>query len=335
MSKLICVNKNGLYCPEGDFYIDPWRPVEKAVITHAHSDHARWGSKHYLSASGSEFLLRKRLGEDISLETVLYNQSIKIGSVSVTFIPAGHILGSAQIKVKRNGEVWVVSGDYKREADPTCESFEPVKCNTFISEATFALPVYKWRDQSGVFAEINNWWKENSESGVTSILYSYSLGKAQRLIAGIDHSIGPVFVHGSVASINEAYIKSGIKIPELKNVTEVINKNEFEKAVVIAPPSESSPGWLRRFRKYQTAFASGWMQIRGNRRRRNADRGFVISDHVDWYGIISTIKESEAENVLLTHGYTDAIVKYLREKGCNAASLKTAYSSEREEEIVE
>ncbi|HVO74415.1 MAG TPA: ligase-associated DNA damage response exonuclease [Ignavibacteriaceae bacterium] len=335
MSNLICVNKNGLYCPRGDFYIDPWRPVEKAVITHAHSDHARWGSRYYLCTTGSELLLRRRLGEEVSIETVPYHRTKKIKDVSVTLVPAGHMLGSAQIKVEYNGEIVVVSGDYKLDADPTCESFEPVNCNTFISEATFALPIYKWKDPAGVFKEINNWWKENSEAGVTSILYGYSLGKAQRLIAGIDNSIGPVFVHGSVASMNEAYIRSGVRIPELKNLTDTADKAELEKAMVIAPPSASSPGWLRRFKKYRTAFASGWMQIRGNRRRRNVDRGFVISDHADWYDIISTIKETGAENVLLTHGYTDAVVKYLRECGCNAASLKTAYSSEGEEVLEE
>jgi putative mRNA 3-end processing factor len=210
-----------------------------------------------------------------------------------------------------------------------------VKCHTFISEATFALPIYKWKNPAGIFTEINSWWRENSEAGVTSILYGYSLGKAQRLIAGIDHSIGHVFVHGTVVSMNEAYRKSGVKIPELKNVIDAADRKELEKALIVAPPSATSPGWLRRFKKYQTAFASGWMQIRGNRRRRNVDRGFVISDHADWDGIISTIRETEAENVLLTHGYTDPIVKYLRENGCNAASLKTAYSSEGEEVLDE
>ncbi len=329
-SKLLKLTDRGLFCEEGNFYIDPWRPVEKAVITHAHSDHARAGSKFYLAEKHNEALLKLRLGEDIILQTVNYFEKLKIGDVTVSFHPAGHILGSAQIRIELNGEVWVVSGDYKIEADLTCEPFEPVKCNTFITESTFGLPIYKWCPQNEVYEDINNWWLKNNSNGITSVIFGYSLGKAQRIIAHLDDTIGPIFSHGAVENINFCYREEGINLPATTYVNQVEDKKIFKGGIVVAPPSADYAVWTKKFGTISTAFASGWMQIRGNRRRRSVDRGFVLSDHADWDDILNTVKETGAENILVTHGYSSVLVKWLNEIGCNADVLQTKYEGEIE-----
>lgn len=319
-----------MYCKEGDFYIDPWKGVDKALITHAHSDHARFGSSNYLAVKESEYLLRLRLGQDIVLQTVNYGENITINNVNVTFFPAGHVLGSSQIRIEHNGEVWVVSGDYKTEEDFTCERFEPVKCNTFITESTFALPIYKWCPQDEIFTEINQWWKRNKENNVASIIFGYSLGKAQRVISGLDPSIGPILTHGAVENVNQCYRNSGIRLPSTQYIGEVVDKNLFGSAVIIAPPSADSGIWVKKFKNYSASFASGWMQIRGNRRRRSVDRGFVLSDHADWNGLLSTVKETGAEKIYVTHGYSSSFVKYLCESGYDAEAVQTQFEGEGE-----
>jgi len=321
----------GLYCRAGNFYIDPWQQVENAVITHGHGDHARRGSKHYLAVKSSAGILRTRLGEDVSLQTVEYGETISLNGLKVSLHPAGHILGSAQIRLERGGEVWAVSGDYKVEADATCAPFEPLKCHTFVSESTFGLPVFKWQPQAEIFAGINNWWRQNRERGLTSILFAYSLGKAQRIIAGLDSSIGPILTHGAVENMNRCYRAAGIMLPATRYAADSGAKPEFAGAMVIAPPSADSPAWTKKFLPAAKAFASGWMQVRGNRRRRSVDRGFVLSDHSDWSGLNSAIRQTGAETIWVSHGYTAEMVRWLQEKGLDAKAVATQFAGERDE----
>jgi putative mRNA 3-end processing factor len=324
---LIEITDAGIYCRPGDFFIDPWQAVDRAVITHAHADHARPGCARYLASTESEGILRLRLGQDIRLQPVAYSEKVTLNGVAVSLHPAGHVLGSAQIRIEHRGEVWVVSGDYKIEMDTTCAAFEQLKCHTFITESTFGLPVFKWRPQADIFADINNWWKTNQAQGKTSVLYAYSLGKAQRVIAGLDAAIGPIFTHGAVENINQCYQQAGIPLPVTRRVATVADKNAFAGAMVVAPPSADTPAYTKKFADPSKAFTSGWMQIRGMRRRRVVDRGFVLSDHTDWNGLIDTIMASEAETVRVTHGYSAEVVQYLREQGLNAHQVDTQFSS--------
>ncbi len=332
---MIVTTENGLYCPAGDFYIDPWRAVDTAVITHAHSDHARYGSKKYICAKQSEGILRYRLGEDFTADTMAYGEVVKLGDVEVSLHPAGHILGSAQVRVSYQGEVWVASGDYKREPDSTCAPFEPIECDTFITESTFGLPIYSWQSDSEVFAEINQWWRKNAEDGKASLILGYSLGKAQRILRGIDSSIGPIYTHGAIKALNEIYRASGISLPDTQRVPLIKGTKSYAGALIVAPPAVQGSAWVKRFGTVSIAFASGWMRIRGMRRRHAVDRGFVLSDHADWPSLLRTIKETGAKRVLVTHGYSDVLVRYLREIGVDANTMETQYQGESEENVVE
>lgn len=330
---LLELDHNGLYCAAGDFYVDPWRPVKRAVITHAHADHARPGSASYLIATPGLYVSRWRLGDDAVIQTASYGETVIINGVQLSFHPAGHILGSAQIRVAYQGDVWVVSGDYKVEPDPTCAAFEPVPCQTFITEATFGLPIYRWPEQAAVFAEINQWWRQNQAEGKASVLFAYALGKAQRVLAGVDSAIGPIFVHGAVHNMNGMYRRSGIQLPETTYVNDAPPKTDWSQALIVAPTSARGTPWLRRFGRLSTAFASGWMRVRGQRRRRSIDRGFILSDHVDWRGLMQTIQTTGAERVLVTHGNVPVVVRYLREeKGIEAYGLDTPYATTAEGE---
>ncbi|GAB5466489.1 MAG: ligase-associated DNA damage response exonuclease [Candidatus Kapaibacteriales bacterium] len=328
---LLRPNEYGLYCEIGDFYIDPWRPVKRAIITHGHSDHSRWGHKHYLATGLSEGIMRRRLG-DINLQTMPYGHSKTIKGVKVSFHPAGHLLGSAQVRVEHKGEVWVVTGDYKLGKDKTCAEFEPVKCNTFITESTFGLPIYRWKPEAELETEMNEWWKKNAEQGKTSLIYAYSLGKAQRVISCLDPSIGTIYTHGSVEKMNDAYREKGVDLPPTKYLLSEDNKENYKTGIVIAPPSFDNAASLRRFKQKARAFASGWMQIRGNRRRRGIEKGFVMSDHADWPGLISAIEATGAENIMVTHGYTQVLSKWLTEQGYNAVPLETQYQGTEDED---
>ena len=325
---LVVQRPEGLYCPPGDFYIDPWRPVERAVITHAHADHARTGHAHYLAAAAAEHVLRTRLGE-IALETLPYGESREIGGARVSLHPAGHVLGSAQVRIEHCGEVWVVSGDYKLGADRTCAPFEPQRCDTFITESTFGLPIYRWADDAVVFADIDAWWAANAAAGRASVLFCYAFGKAQRILAGIDSSIGPIVVHGAVEPLNAAYRASGVALPATFRVTD-LPREALRRALVLAPPSAQGSPWLRRFGDYSDAFASGWMQLRGARRRRALDRGFVLSDHADWPGLQNAIRATGASQVIVTHGYVPVMVRWLREQGLRAEAFETEFNDELE-----
>jgi len=328
---LLCMTDRGLYCPDGDFYIDPWKPVERAVITHAHSDHARWGMKRYLCSEESEMVLRLRVGMDANVDALGFGEILSINGVNVSLHPAGHILGSSQVRVEHQGRVYVVSGDYKTEADPTCSSFEPVRCHTFVTESTFGLPIYRWPSQETVMDQINEWWRANKAAGKCSLLMGYALGKSQRALAGLDPSIGPIFLHGAVQKLTQAYRSHGIRLPETKTVSEVDRKFDWSQALVIAPPSANGTPWLRRFGDHSTGFMSGWMAIRGARRRRAVDRGFILSDHVDWPSLMTAISETEAEAVWVTHGYSSVVVRYLEEQGLEAHVLETRWEGEQDE----
>lgn len=334
LQDLITLRPEGLYCEAGGFFIDPWRPVERAVITHAHADHARSGTRHYLSSARGEAVLRTRLGK-IDLECLAWGEKRCIGDVTVSLHPAGHVLGSAQVRVERAGEVWVASGDYKTEPDVTCDAFEPVRCHTFITESTFGLPVYRWPAPEQVFAEISQWWQQNARDGRISVLYCYSFGKAQRVIAGVQSGIGPIICHSAVEPLNAAYRQSNVALPPTFTVTDFKDKTAMAGALVVAPPSVAGSTWMRRFGKASDAFASGWMRLRGARRRRALDRGFVLSDHADWPGLQSAISATGAHRVIVTHGYEAVMVRWLQEQGLQAQSFETQFVGEQGDEPAE
>jgi len=333
-TELLTLSDAGLYCAVGDFHIDPWRPVPRAVITHAHGDHARRGSASYLTTHEGARVLRTRMGPDAAIQTVNYGEAVNHNGVRVSLHPAGHILGSAQIRVEYDGEIWVASGDYKIEADPTCTPFEAVRCHTFITESTFGLPIYRWPGTDKVFAGINAWWRANREEGKATIIYGYALGKAQRLLAGVDASIGPIFTHGAVERLNADYRATGIPLPPTTYAA-AANKADFAGSLIVAPPSAHGTTWLRRFGNVSTGFASGWMQIRGKRRQKAVDRGFVLSDHVDWTGLSGAIKATGASRVWVTHGYTAVVVRWLQEQGYDSRAIETRFSGEGEEPEIE
>lgn len=328
---LIVQRPEGLYCPPGDFYIDPWRPVARAVITHAHADHARVGHGHYLAAAPGAGVLRARLG-DIALQALDYGTAIDHHGVRISLHPAGHVLGSAQVRLEQGGRVWVAAGDYyvsgAGDDNLTCAPFEPLSCHCFITESTFGLPIYRWRPQRALYAEIDAWWRANAAASRPSLLMGYSFGKAQRLLAGVDASIGPIVVHGAVEPLNRAYRAAGVALPPTRLVSEVSDKSEFKRALIIAPPSAAGSPWTRRFPDHSDAFASGWMQLRGARRRRGVDRGFVLSDHADWPGLQRAIAATGCERVIVTHGYEAVLVRWLQEQGLEASSFHTEYGDE-------
>ncbi|MBM3339370.1 MAG: ligase-associated DNA damage response exonuclease, partial [Betaproteobacteria bacterium] len=308
----------GLYCPAGDFYIDPWRPVERAVITHAHADHARGGHQHYLSHVDAAQILKTRLGGAISLQTLKYAEVIKLGGVQLSLHPAGHVLGSSQIRMVHQGQVWVVSGDYKIEAEPSCQAFEPLRCDVFVTESTFALPIYCWEPQSMVIEQISAWWQANAAKGIYSVLYTYSLGKAQRLAIALPE--GPVWVHPAVDAIHACYRNAGRKIPLMPCWH--VEQKPPAGSLLLVPPAIADSSALSRLAGYEDASVSGWMRLRGIRKRRALDRGFVMSDHADWPGLLWAIRQTGAQKIFVTHGQVDVLVRYLCEQGLDAAPLQ-------------
>ncbi len=301
MGAILELRAEGLYCPAGGFHVDPWRPVERALITHAHGDRALPGSGAYLTTQAGEALLRARVGEEAAIETLEYGERRTIGGAVVSFHPAGHMLGSAQIRIEQGGEVWVFSGDYKLAPDPTCAPFEPLRCHTFLTEAVFALPIFRWPVEAETIAAIHAWWRTNREAGKTSLLYASAPGRAQRVLAELDYSIGPVIVHEEIEKYNAIYSLVG-RTP-----------------------------WSKRFAPASTALVSGWMRVRGTRRRRALDRGFILSDHADWPGLLRAISETGAETVWTTHGFRDPLARWLGEHGRQATAIETRFAGERGE----
>jgi putative mRNA 3-end processing factor len=332
--KTLTETSSGLWCAAGRFHIDPWEPVDRAVITHAHGDHARPGSAAYLCSRSCEPLLRRRFGTDVTIESRPYGQPLTLGDVRVSFHPAGHVLGSAQIRIEGSDGVWVVAGDYKRAADPTCTPFEPVPCDVFVTESTFGLPIYRWDPAEAVIADIASWWAANAEAGRTSVLFCYTLGKAQRLLAELmritDRS---VYVHGMMLGMIDAYRQSGVAMLPVEPVIELTSRRRskatsFAGELVLAPLSARGTPWMRRLGDISDAFASGLMRVRGVRRQRGYDRGFVLSDHADWPALLDTIAETGASRVLATHGHAEPLARYLSQHGLESGVIRTAWEGE-------
>ena len=324
---------DGIYCAAGDFYIDPWRPVPRALITHGHADHARWGMGNYLATDIAAPVMRHRLG-DIALDTITYGERRVIGDATVSFHPAGHVPGSAQIRVEVAGEVWVASGDYKVVDDGLSTPFEPVKCHHFITESTFGLPVFRWQDQAVIATQINDWWAGCAAAGKTAFLGCYALGKAQRLMSMLNPEIGPILTHTAIENTNAVMRDQGIDLVDTIRADADLTPKDHPGALVLAPPSALGSAWARKFGARETAFASGWMAVRGIRLRRAGDRGFVISDHADWVGLLSAIKETGAENIYVTHGYTDIFARYLNVEGWNAEVVPTEFGGDEAEDAT-
>jgi putative mRNA 3-end processing factor len=317
----------GIYCPPADVYIDPWKPVKRALITHGHGDHARWGSDHYLCTRSAKPVIRSRLGP-INIETIDYGESRSINGVRFSFHPAGHIVGSAQIRAEYQGEIWVASGDYKLENDGLAEAFEPITCHTFITECSFGLPIYNWPKQEEVFADINNWWAKNKLEGKVSVLTGYALGKAQRLMHGLDHSIGRIFSHGAVENINEVIRGQGIALPHSTRLTQSTKKWQVEGAIIISPPYAVNSPLVRRFLPTSLGMVSGWMLLAGAKDRFNAERGFILSDHADWDGLNQAVAATGAEHIIATHGFTAEFSQWLRAQGYDAKAEHTEFEGE-------
>lgn len=325
----------GIYCPQADVYIDPWLPVNKALITHAHSDHARPGSKAYLCHHDTVALLRLRLGEDILVEGIAYNTPVAINGVKISFHPAGHIIGSAQIRLEYKGEIWVVSGDYKLQHDGISVPFEPVRCHHFITESTFGLPVYQFPEPVQVYTDINSWWQQNAALDINSVIIGYALGKAQRIIHYLDPGIGGIYVHGAVDNINKTLEGHGLQLKPSLRILPDMQRKDIKGAVIVAPPSAIGTSWMNRFAPFSLGICSGWMQLRGTRRRRSADRGFILSDHCDWQQLNTAVKETGAEKIYVTHGYKSAFSRWLTEEcGVQAYEVDTLYESDEQETIT-
>lgn len=336
MRPLVETTPAGLYCTAGGFYIDPWQPLpgSHAIITHAHSDHAKLGAEHYLTSRSGEQLLRVRLGAEASITPLDFGARRTIGDVTVSLHPAGHVLGSAMIRIEHQGEVWVLSGDYATIRHDAAEPMEPVKCHVFFTESTFALPIYRWKQQAEIAADLNAWWAANQREGRASVVFGYSLGKAQRLLAMLDASIGPIIVHGAILPFLPHYARSGVHLPAVLHADDPDAKKAGANAMIIAPPSADNSPWLRRFRDPATAFASGWMRIRGTRRRRSVDRGFVLSDHADWPGLLDTIRATGASRIGAMHGSTRPFSRWLREQGLDSFEVSTRYEGGEDDESL-
>ena len=319
----------GLFCPAGSFHVDPWGAAERAVITHAHGDHARLGSASYLCAEPCLPVLRRRFGPDALIESLPYGQRTRIGDVALSFHPAGHVLGSAQVRIEGADGVWVAAGDYKRAADPTCAPFEPIRCDTFITESTFGLPIYRWDSTASVIADIHGWWEKNRGDGRASVLFCYTLGKAQRLLAELAGVTDrEVLVHGMMLGMIDVYRTAGIPMLPVRIVTERKRGTSFAGELVLAPLSARGTPWMRRLGEFSDAFASGLMRVRGVRRQRAFDRGFVLSDHADWPALLATIGETGASRVLASHGHAAPLARHLSESGLDAGVIRTAWEGE-------
>jgi putative mRNA 3-end processing factor len=331
---LLRLTDRGLYCEAGDFYIDPWSTVDRAVVTHAHGDHVAWGCRAYLTSTPGAPVLRARLDPTAHIQGADYRATLDMHGVRLSLHPAGHILGSSQVRVERAGEVWVVSGDYKTDPDPTCEPYESVRCHTFVTECTFGLPVYRWPETASVVADLHGWWRANQSAGKATLLFGYALGKAQRLIAALDPAVGPILTHGAVERMNAVYRAAGVPLPPTTHAA-ASDRRTYPRAIIIGPPMAAGSPWARRFGLQSTGFASGWMAVRGARRRHGVDRGFPISDHVDWPSLLSAIDATGAQRVWATHGYTGALVRWLSERGLDAAALETRFAGELDDALDE
>jgi len=330
MSRMLAETAAGLYCADGDFHVDPWGPVPRALITHAHGDHARAGSAAYLCADACAPLLRRRFGPEAVVESVAYGQPIAMGSTRVSFHPAGHVLGSAQIRIEGPDGVWVVAGDYKQAADPTCAPFEVVRCDAFVTESTFALPIYRWDETPVVIDELAAWWDANRARGLASVVFCYTIGKAQRLLAELMRiTDDTVLVHGMLQPMIEVYREAGVALLPTATLVDRPRGTSFAGSLILAPLSARGTPWMRRIGELSDGLASGLMRVRGVRRQRAYDRGFVLSDHADWPALLDTVRDTGAGRVFATHGHAEPLARYLREQGYDAGILRTAWEDER------
>jgi len=331
---LVVRRPEGLYCPAGDFFIDPWRKVDRAVITHAHADHARTGHRLYLAARRGVGVLRARLGR-IDVTGLDWGEQVAIGDARVSLHPAGHILGSAQVRIEAAGQVWVVAGDYclstGGDTNPTCEPFEPVRCDCFVTEATFGLPIYRWPRHADVFDDMARWWQSNAAAGEASLVGAYSLGKTQHVLAAIEPGIGPIYVHPAAAAINAAHVAEGVALPPTRPWSELEDPRALRGALVVAPPGAQAPWRWQRAVRVREAFASGWMQQHGARHRAGLDRGFVLSDHADWPGLLAAVEATRCARVIVTHGDEAVLVRALGEKGLACGTFRTAFGDDPED----
>ena len=327
---LISFTSRGIYCAQGDFYIDPWQPVNYAVTTHGHADHVRFGNGAYLCHTLTGLIIKKRISEELNVQTMAYGEITQRNGVSISFFPAGHIIGSAQVRLEYKGEICVVSGDYKLEDDGISPQFESVKCHSFVTESTFGLPIYKWLPQSVVFSNIKAWLSDNLSKGKTGILVAYSLGKAQRLIQNLAGDV-PVYVHQSIGGINDVMRNAGIPLPETITISPEITKDELQKGIVIVPPVMRDSRWIKTLQHPVTGVCSGWMQVRANRRWESIDAGFPLSDHADWPALLTAVRDTGAEKVWVTHGFTSVFSRYLTELGLDAQEVATKYGTEDDE----
>lgn len=321
MNNPLEVRPEGLYCKPGDFYIDAWEPVKNCIITHGHSDHARFGHQHYISTENTADIILRRLGQECSIEKLPYDKKVKFNGCWVSLHPAGHILGSAQVRIETNRSVCVVSGDYKRAVDKSCEPFSLQECDIFVTESTFGLPIYTWENADATARKIYEWWQENKVQGFASVLFCYALGKAQRLLSLLQsYTEEPIYAHGAILPLADLYRDKGISLAKYLPVGEKTG-GKFSGNLILAPPSAKGSPWMRRFFPYRTALASGWMQVRGVRRRKNLDRGFALSDHADWPDLLKTVSETKASLILTTHGNASILAKYLQEQNVKAYPL--------------
>ena len=327
-NQLIKFTKKGIYCPQGKFYLDPWQKVDYAIISHGHADHARWGMKHYLCTNESLPILKHRLGAEITIQSIGYGEALDINGVKVSFHPAGHVIGSAQIRLEYKGYIVVFTGDYKTQPDFITTPFESIKCHTFITESTFGLPIYNWKSEEELQKELHAWVQTNRLNNRASVFLGYSLGKAQRLLSLLEGVDDDIYVHRSIHNLNQAIQETGVKLPKTKLWSADLDKKVLQNKVIVAPPAILGSRMLKRLPNPATAICSGWMQIRGNRRWQSVDAGFAVSDHADWNGLIDAVKSSEAEQVYVTHGYQAVFSKYLNETGIKADELVTEYGDE-------
>ena len=333
LDPLLQLCPQGLYCPAGDFFIDPMLPVARAVVTHAHGDHARAGSGQYHVAAAGLALMRERLGADAVIQAHAYGEPFELREVTVSLHPSGHILGAAQVRMAHGGRVVVVSGDYKRDPDPTCAPFEPVRCDVFVTESTFGLPVYRWPPMAQVIDEVLAWWDDCARRKVPAVLFCYALGKAQRLLAELaGRTDRTVYLHGAMLRLVAGYRQAGVRMVPTEAVSDEAKGRDFAGELILAPPSAAGSPWMKRFAKASTGFASGWMQIRGNRRRRGYDRGFVVSDHADWPGLLQSVTDSGASRIYVTHGDGDVLIRHLRELGHDVEPLRVTRGADAESE---
>lgn len=328
--KLVKFTKKGIYCIPGKFYLDPWLPVDYAIISHGHADHSRSGMKHYLCHNDSKAIIKHRLGHDIDIESMGYDEPKMVNGVQVSFFPAGHVIGSAQIRLEYKGFVVVFTGDYKVKDDHLTVPFEPVKCHEFITESTFGLPIYNWLPEDDIQKQMQNWVHNNQQHNRTSVFIGYSLGKAQRIMKLME-GVDKMYVHSAIHNLNNAIEGSGIALPKTELLTYDFKKEDLQNRIVIVPPALLGSKLLKKIPNAATAICSGWMQIRGNRRWQAVDAGFAVSDHADWNGLLSAVKATEAEKVYVTHGSQATFSKYLNEIGIPSAEVKTEYGNDEDD----